>query len=543
MSLRFEVAPPLRAAPVQRADVACFIGFVARRPGRPLPDAVRAQLRDAGWWDGPWARPPSELESLENLPVTIDSWHLFDWLYAWDRRPLLDREDDDTVPAEDDPRCATYLGAAVRSFFARGGRRAIVIRAGDPWPMLEDGRRRAERRRQRLRRLLPDYANRGAYEFPYTPHDPRGWIGIHHLYGLPEASLLLLPDLPDLCTFEPPIPDTTPDPLPPPEGFVECSDAEPPLPADAMQRRIPAPRLDSRGFAAWRLALASAQRFLQDPVNRRETLLLAALPLPDAEARRRRDGRSLHAQADLGAYLQRIGVLRDAGDAPGAGSSAFIQLGWPWLRTRSAADLPEGLEPADGVLAGLVAAGALARGTFRSVAGDFSMPRLADVQGAEPLPSWGLDEDGPTQRLARRVCLFAPQPGGWALQSDVTTAADEAWRFGGASRLMSTILRTARAAGESVLFGPNGPLLWRELTRAVEAVLTGFWQAGAFAGRGAGEAFEVRCGRDTMTQNDLDAGRLVVRITVRPAASIERITVTLNFGDASAAVPALEAAA
>lgn len=530
MSLHFEVAPPPRAAAVQRADVACFIGFVARRPGRAVPASVQAAWRAAGWLDGPYPRPPAELQSLENLPVVLDSWHLFDWLYAWDRRPLTE--------TADGPVCTTYLGAAVRSFFARGGQRAIVVRAGDPWPVLEDGQRRAERRRARLRRLLPDYANRGAYEFPYTPHDPAQWIGIHHLYGLPEASLLLLPDLPDLCTFEPPIPDTTPLPLPPPEGFVECSEAEPPLPADAMQRRLPAPRLDSRGYAAWRLAIASAQRFLQDPVNRRETMLVAALPLPDSGARRRRDGGSLHAQADLPGYLRRIGVLRDAGDTPGAGASAFIQLGWPWLRTRAAADLPEGLEPPDGVLAGLVAAGALAQGAFRSVAGDFSLPRLADVRGAEPVPSWGLDDDSSDRRLARHVCVFAPQPGGWALQSDVSTSAHEAWRFGGACRLMGTVLRSARAAGESVVFGVNGPPLWRELTRAIETVLLGFWQAGAFAGRHAGEAFDVRCGRDTMTQNDLDHGRLVVQIRVRPAASIERITVTLNFGDARAAVDA-----
>ena len=54
---------------------------------------------------------------------------------------------------------------------------------------------------------------------------------------------------------------------------------------------------------------------------------------------------------------------------PASAASAFVQLGWPWLATRRAADLPETLEPPDGLLAGLIAASALARGTFRSVAG------------------------------------------------------------------------------------------------------------------------------------------------------------------------------
>ncbi len=37
-----------------------------------------------------------------------------------------------------------------------------------------------------------------------------------------------------------------------------------------------------------------------------------------------------------------------------------------------------------------------------------------------------------------------------------------------------------------------------------------------------------------MTQNDLDNGRLIVEISVLPAASIERITVVLNLNTAAA---------
>jgi len=212
-------------------------------------------------------------------------------------------------------------------------------------------------------------------------------------------------------------------------------------------------------------------------------------------------------------------------------ASAFVQLAWPWLRTQQSDDLPEGLEPPEGVLAGLVSAGAVARGSFRSVAGDFSMPRLRDVTGAEPVPSWGLGDDSPSGQLARHVCVMAQSPDGWALQSDVTTSPHEAWRFGGASRLMGTILRAARAAGDAVAFDANGPALWSQLRSTIEDMLMGFWHEGAFAGATAAKAFSVRCDRSTMTQAELDAGRLIVEISVRPAASIERITVVLNLGN------------
>ena len=90
----------------------------------------------------------------------------------------------------------------------------------------------------------------------------------------------------------------------------------------------------------------------------------------------------------------------------------------PWLSTQAAADLPELLEPPDGLLTGLIAAGALARGTFRSVAGSL-LPAVVDT---EPVASWGLASDHPWAALAERICLVARQPDGWALQSDVTTS-------------------------------------------------------------------------------------------------------------------------
>ncbi len=54
MSLYFETALPLAPASPNRADVACFIGFIARRRGVPLSASVREELRTAGWVQGPW---------------------------------------------------------------------------------------------------------------------------------------------------------------------------------------------------------------------------------------------------------------------------------------------------------------------------------------------------------------------------------------------------------------------------------------------------------------------------------------------------------
>jgi phage tail sheath protein FI len=109
----------------------------------------------------------------------------------------------------------------------------------------------------------------------------------------------------------------------------------------------------------------------------------------------------------------------------------------------------------------------------------------------------------------------------------VTTSPDAAWRAGGVSRMLASLVRAARATGEAELFGANGPALWTRVRRHLESLLTEYWQEGGLGGTTLDDAFEVRCDRTTMTQADLDAGRMVARIVVLPAASVERITVVL----------------
>lgn len=530
MSLAFELAKAAPLPQVRRADVACFVGYVARRAGKPLPAALREQLRASGWVDGPWGRTAEQVESLLNLPLALDSWQQFDELFAWEQRLLS---------PDSDRRCATYLGAAVRSFFARGGRRAIVLRVGDPWDYLETAAQRLAASQTRLARLVPAVLPANP---PFSAVTPSSWHGIEHLHGLRDTSMLVLPDLADACSHVAPAVEPAPFVAPLPEGFVECSTDEVAPPDTRLQRLAP-PELDLDGYNAWMGAVARVRSFLS--TWQREIVFVGALPLPHLEARDGAGASRVHAQADMPAWLQKLQLLRADGlpGDPGA-ASAFVQLAWPWLRTQASSDdLPAGLEAPDGVLAGLVAEGAMRAGCFRSVAGDSSLRLLRDVAEAVPQPSWGLGDDSPDARLARHICVIAQSPAGWMLQSDVSTSPSEAWRFGGASRLMGAIRRTVRAEGDALVFEKNGPSLWGQVQRQLEDLLLGFWNEGAFAGANASEAFEVRCDRSTMSQADLDAGRLIVEISVHPAASIERITVVLDLGNTAAPGTTLREAA
>ena len=65
-----------------------------------------------------------------------------------------------------------------------------------------------------------------------------------------------------------------------------------------------------------------------------------------------------------------------------------------------------------------------------------------------------------------------------------------------------------------MVFEPNDEPLWNRVRRAVEDFLRSEWRNGALLGNKADQAFFVKCDRTTMTQNDLDQGRLICLIGV-----------------------------
>jgi|KBSSwiStaDraftv2_1062776.scaffolds.fasta_scaffold16625_8 hypothetical protein len=490
--------PVVRSAP-NRADIACFVGFVGRRPG-PLPALLLRALAEQGWTSPPYARP---IDELLDVPVAIDTWEIFDRLFAWDRRDLDGRGGLGT----------SYLGAAVRSFFVQGGRKCYVVRVGDPGPLTEP----RSQRLLRLPALLPGYPVR----FDPSPADRLAWRGLGHLFGLPDVSFVCLPDLADLVAADRAAIEPLPSPPPAREQFVECSEPEPAPPADRLARRLRAPRADGAGYAAW----ARAVRLAADTLARfqREVQLVAAVPLPEVES---------DADHDLLRFLSDSGWLAGRRDLDLASvASAFVQLAYPWARTPGSADLAEQLEPPDGVLAGVLARSALTRGAFRSAAG----VHLADVYDVVPslsreqltAPTAGLD-------LSDRVSLLGPTPGGLRLLSDVTTAADPWYRLAPVNRLVSVIVRAARTLGEDSAFEPSSEQTWADVRGRLGELLRALFQAGALQGATAAEAFQVRCDRSTMSQTDIDDGRVIAEVEFQAAAPVERLTVVLALDEGGA---------
>jgi hypothetical protein len=79
------------------------------------------------------------------------------------------------------------------------------------------------------------------------------------------------------------------------------------------------------------------------------------------------------------------------------------------------------------------------------------------------------------------------------------------------------------------VFEPNAPPLWLMIRSSVNAFMHGLFQQGAFPGLTANEAYFVKCDSSTMTQNDIDNGRLNVVIGFAPVRPAEFVTISIGL--------------
>ena len=79
-----------------------------------------------------------------------------------------------------------------------------------------------------------------------------------------------------------------------------------------------------------------------------------------------------------------------------------------------------------------------------------------------------------------------------------------------------------------VVFEPNNESVWVKVRGVIENFLVTQWRAGALAGSRPQDAFFVRCDRTTMTQDDLDQGRLVCLVGVAPIKPAEFVIFRLG---------------
>lgn len=102
-----------------------------------------------------------------------------------------------------------------------------------------------------------------------------------------------------------------------------------------------------------------------------------------------------------------------------------------------------------------------------------------------------------------------------------TATSNSSWKYINVRRLFIFIEETIKANTSWAVFEPNDERLWVRVQRTIDVFLTGIWRNGYLAGASTSEAFFVNVGRNTMSQDDIDNGRLICVIGVAPVKPAE----------------------
>ena len=102
-----------------------------------------------------------------------------------------------------------------------------------------------------------------------------------------------------------------------------------------------------------------------------------------------------------------------------------------------------------------------------------------------------------------------------------TASSDPGWKYVNVRRLFIFLEESIKANTNWVVFEPNDEKLWARVKRTIDGFLRTMWREGALAGSSESDAFFCNIGPSTMSQDDIDNGRLICVIGVAPVKPAE----------------------
>ena len=194
--------------------------------------------------------------------------------------------------------------------------------------------------------------------------------------------------------------------------------------------------------------------------------------------------------------------------------STYAAMYHPWLEMMDAGAKRTAYFPPSGAMAGIYARSDNERGVHKAPANEV-------VRGCTGL---GCNYNNGEQDILNPigVNLIRAFPGrGIRVWGARTISSNGLWKYLNVRRLFIYVEESIKANTDWVVFEPNSETLWNRVTRTIEAFLATCWRDGALAGSTPGEAFFVECGPTTMTQDDIDNGRLICQIGIAPVKPAE----------------------
>lgn len=218
----------------------------------------------------------------------------------------------------------------------------------------------------------------------------------------------------------------------------------------------------------------------------------------------------------------RFGVLSvrqgqsDTGNVTTPKDTSYAALYHPWVWIFDPSINDYRLIPPAGHVAGIMARTDIDRGVHKAPANEV-------VRGAFEIefPITKGDQDILNPRGVNCIRDFRADRRGIRLWGARTMSSDAMWKYVNVRRLFIFIEESIDEGSQWVVFEPNDDLTWGYVRRSITNFLTRLWKNGALMGTTEEEAFFVRCDRTTMTQDDIDNGRLICYIGIAPVKPAE----------------------
>lgn len=102
-----------------------------------------------------------------------------------------------------------------------------------------------------------------------------------------------------------------------------------------------------------------------------------------------------------------------------------------------------------------------------------------------------------------------------------TASSNGTFRYVNVRRLFIYVEESIKANTNWVVFEPNDETLWTRVSITISSFLEGLWRAGMLVGSGAGSAYFVQVGPETMTPDDIANGRLICNVGIAPSRPAE----------------------
>jgi len=201
---------------------------------------------------------------------------------------------------------------------------------------------------------------------------------------------------------------------------------------------------------------------------------------------------------------------------------------FPWLKMPDpTGKLPLPLiVPPSGFVAGMYAQIDARRGVWKAPAG-----LDAALSGAVGLTAELTDQEhGDLNKQPKSVCVIRKfAASGMVLWGARTLSTDPEYTYIPVRRVAIMLRKSIYDGIQWAVFEGNDERLWSALRLNIGSFMNGLFRSGAFQGSKASDAYFVRCGLgDTMTQDDIDRGQVIVLVGFAPLKPAEFVIVRIQ---------------